>query len=54
MKGAVPMEKNVYFEQCMDFLARMIEKYGDKVEFPQADAPCPHTDERDEELKPAA
>ena len=25
------MESNVYFDQCMEFLARMIEKYGDKI-----------------------
>lgn len=28
------MESNVWFDQCMDFLARMIEKYGDAVDFP--------------------
>lgn len=28
------MNDNVYFEQCMDFLARMIEKYGDRIELP--------------------
>lgn len=28
------MDENIYFEQCMDFLARMIEKYGDKVDLP--------------------
>lgn len=27
---------NAAFDQCMDFLARMIEKYGDKVELPKA------------------
>ena len=24
----------MYFDQCMEFLARMIEKYGDEIEFP--------------------
>lgn len=27
--------QDVYFNQCIDFLARMIEKYGDVI--PQAD-----------------
>ncbi len=27
---------NAAFDQCMDFLARMIEKYGDKVDLPKA------------------
>ena len=27
-------EQEMYFDQCMDFLARMIEKYGDRVKFP--------------------
>ncbi|MCC8121045.1 MAG: hypothetical protein LIO42_03460 [Oscillospiraceae bacterium] len=48
------MEKNIYFEQCMDFLSRMIEKYGDKVELPQADNPHLHSNEQDEKLKPVA
>ena len=30
------MEYNMYFDQCMDFLARMIEKYGDKVDLQAA------------------
>lgn len=25
------MEQNIYFERCVDFLARMIEKYGDEL-----------------------
>lgn len=25
------MEQNIHFERCVDFLARMIEKYGDKL-----------------------
>ena len=25
------MEQNVYFERCIDFLSRMIEKYGDEL-----------------------
>ena len=29
------MERNIYFDQCMDFLARMIEKYGGEIEFPE-------------------
>lgn len=27
-------EQEMYFDQCMDFLARMIEKYGDQIRFP--------------------
>lgn len=27
-------EQAMYFDQCMDFLARMIEKYGDRIHFP--------------------
>ena len=27
-------EQQMYFDQCMDFLARMIEKYGDQIKFP--------------------
>lgn len=27
-------EQAMYFDQCMEFLARMIEKYGDRVCFP--------------------
>lgn len=33
----MPLESNVYFEQCIDFLARMIEKYGDSIELPDSD-----------------
>ena len=29
-------EQEMYFDQCMDFLARMIEKYGDQVKLPDA------------------
>ena len=25
------MEENIAFERCVDFLARMIEKYGDEL-----------------------
>lgn len=25
------MEQNIAFERCVDFLARMIEKYGDEL-----------------------
>jgi len=25
------MEQNIHFERCVDFLARMIEKYGDEL-----------------------
>lgn len=25
------MEQNIYFERCVDFLARMIEKYGHEL-----------------------
>lgn len=25
------MEQNIAFERCVDFLTRMIEKYGDKL-----------------------
>ena len=34
---------NAAFDQCMDFLARMIEKYGDKVELPKAGITEPAT-----------
>jgi ribosome assembly protein YihI (activator of Der GTPase) len=27
-------EQRVYFDRCMDFLARMMEKYGDEIELP--------------------
>ena len=29
------MNKNANFERCADFLARMIEKYGDEVNLPK-------------------
>ncbi|MFI3326157.1 MAG: hypothetical protein R3Y35_08270 [Clostridia bacterium] len=25
------MEKDIYFERCMDFMAKMIEKYGNEL-----------------------
>lgn len=25
------MEQNIQFERCIDFLAKMMEKYGDKL-----------------------
>ncbi len=28
------MENNIYFDRCIDFLVRMIEKYGDTIELP--------------------
>lgn len=28
------MEQNIYFERCIDFMARMIEKYGDEILLP--------------------
>lgn len=50
------MIKNAEFERCMDFLARMIEKYGNDVilpdmentlrtgtSFPDGEAAVPHT-----------
>lgn len=27
-------EQRMYFDRCMDFLARMMEKYGDEVKLP--------------------
>lgn len=27
------MEQNIHFERCVDFLARMIEKYGNELLF---------------------
>lgn len=27
-------EQRMYFDRCMDFLVRMIEKYGDEVKLP--------------------
>lgn len=27
-------EQEMYFEQCVNFLARMIEKYGDQIILP--------------------
>ena len=30
------MNNSVEFERCADFLARMIEKYGNEVELPNA------------------
>ena len=27
-------EQEMYFDQCIDFLARMIEKYGDQIKLP--------------------
>lgn len=27
-------EQEMYFEQCVNFLARMIEKYGDQIKLP--------------------
>ena len=27
-------EQQMYFDQCVDFLARMIEKYGDQIKLP--------------------
>jgi hypothetical protein len=30
------LENNIYYDRCMDFLARMIEKYGDRIVFPDA------------------
>ena len=29
-------EQEMYFDQCVDFLARMIEKYGDHVKLPSS------------------
>lgn len=26
------MEKEIYFERCIDFLTKMIEKYGNELE----------------------
>ena len=31
-------EQRMYFDRCMDFLARMIEKYGDEIELPQSES----------------
>lgn len=28
------MENNIYYDRCMEFLARMIEKYGDEIVLP--------------------
>ena len=33
-KGGVKIG-NVYFNECVDFIVRMIEKYGDEIEFPK-------------------
>lgn len=29
-------EQQMYFYQCVDFLARMIEKYADQIKLPDA------------------
>ena len=29
--GATTSMQDIYFDQCVDFLARMIEKYGDTI-----------------------
>ena len=34
MKPLDDAAKEAAFERCMDFLARMIEKYGPKIDFP--------------------
>ena len=31
LKGGKLMEQNIAFERCIDFLTRMIEKYGDEL-----------------------
>jgi len=31
LKGGKLMEQNIAFERCVDFLTRMIEKYGDEL-----------------------
>lgn len=46
------MENSMYFDQCMDFLARMIEKYGDKIEFPK-DADRIQKEDNDNQRKAA-
>ncbi len=30
------MEKKIYFERCIDFLAKMIEKYGNELEIAES------------------
>ena len=30
------MEKEIYFEHCIDFLAKMIEKYGNELEIAES------------------
>ncbi len=30
------MEKEIYFERCIDFLAKMIEKYGNELEIAES------------------
>ncbi len=32
-EGLLP-ERRMYFDRCMDFLARMMEKYGNEVKLP--------------------
>ena len=36
MGAIMTREQEMYFDQCVDFLARMIEKYGDRVILPDA------------------
>lgn len=36
-EGLLP-EQRMYFDRCMDFLARMMEKYGDEVNLPPPEA----------------
>ena len=38
MGAIMTREQEMYFDQCVDFLARMIEKYGDRVILPDAPA----------------
>lgn len=38
-------EQQMYFDQCIGFLARMIEKYGDQIKLPDTleQQPSHHT-----------
>lgn len=39
------MKNSVEFERCADFLARMIEKYGNEVELPNTTQTDNHTED---------
>ena len=52
MKHLDEAAKEAAFERCMDFLARMIEKYGPEIVFPDQESKQCENDSEDAKASP--